>query len=63
MAQREPGTEASPAPTQAPGTSDIIKDENTGVITEVTTTTEDNKTITIERTQYPDGKRKLLRKQ
>lgn len=53
---KEPGTEASPAPTQAPGTSDIIKDENTGVITEVTTTTEDNKTITIERTQYPDGK-------
>lgn len=53
---KEPGTEPTTAPTQTPGTSDIIKDENTGVITEVTTTTEDNKTITIERTQYPDGK-------
>ncbi|MCI9079118.1 MAG: cellulase family glycosylhydrolase [Lachnospiraceae bacterium] len=51
-----PGTEPTAAPTQTPGTSDIIKDENTGIITEVTTTTEDNKTITIERTQYPDGK-------
>lgn len=53
---KEPGTEPTAAPTQTPGTSDIIKDENTGVITEVTTTIEDNKTITIERTQYPDGK-------
>ena len=52
---KEPGTEPTAVPTQTPGT-DIIKDENTGVITEITTTTEDNKTITIERTQYPDGK-------
>lgn len=50
------GSFLTPASIKAAGTSDIIKDGNAGVIIEVTTTTEDNKTITIERTQYPDGK-------
>lgn len=42
--------------TQSSGSSDSIEDENTGVVVEVDTITEENKTIVIERVNYSDGK-------
>ncbi len=47
------GNTSTPAQTQDP--SGIITDEDTGTITEITTTSEEDKTITIERVKKPDG--------